>query len=275
MPLRADVGRPPRPRRRARCASRSSRTTAPSRTGSSRSTAGCATPGRVPACHVRLFLRDVRRARRPALEGRDDDGPQGRPAGRRGAVRRAAEGSRGRPRLAGTAARRPRGGPHPDELAARRARRGRGAGLLGGLPVSALVALRSSSCRRRPRRPTPAPTPDAPPPASAGPRTLQDVARERRLRGARRARAALGTLTVGPSTASPTPKATPDAPEPRRRPKRRPKRRPSRNAGGRRRASASRRSRTTAIVDGVGAVRVNGTVRNTGSRNPPATSSSP
>ena len=57
--------------------------------------------------------------------------------------------------------------------------------------------------------PTPTPTP-APTPATAGPRTLQDVARERRL-STGKAKGSVGTISVGPSTASPAPKASPEA----------------------------------------------------------------
>lgn len=124
----------------------------------------------------------------------------------------------------------------------------------------ALVLLQTTAATPSPA-PSPTPTPR---PVSAGPRTLQDVARERRLRAGAKGKGSLGTLTVAPSTVSPAPAATPDAsvpadaaPEPT----------PEPDPGG---STASVRVASVSndgIVDGVGAVRVNGTVRNAGSRN--------
>jgi hypothetical protein len=108
---------------------------------------------------------------------------------------------------------------------------------------------------------TPTPVPAAtrtptPRPVSAGPRTLQDVARERRLSGAK-GKGSLGTISAGPSTSSPAPKVSPEvgaaaastpAPEPA-------------SAAYVRVASAS----NDGIVDSTGGVRVLGTVRNAGS----------
>ncbi len=115
--------------------------------------------------------------------------------------------------------------------------------------------------------PTPAPTPTPTPrPVSAGPRTLQDVARELKLSGAKKGKGSLGVLSVGSSTASPAPKTTPgSSATPEATPEASPEATPESGA-----STASVRVSTVTndgIVDGVGAVRVNGTVRNTGSRN--------
>ncbi len=99
---------------------------------------------------------------------------------------------------------------------------------------------------------TPAPTPR---PVSAGPRTLQDVARERRLGAGAKGKGSLVTISGSPSTQSPAPAATPEAaatatPEPEP-------------------AVSSASVRVTmvtndGVVDPTGGVRVNGTVRNGG-----------
>jgi hypothetical protein len=97
--------------------------------------------------------------------------------------------------------------------------------------------------------PTRTPTPR---PVSAGPRTLQDVARERRLSGGARGKGSLGTISGSPSTASPAPKTGGAAATPT------PEAAPA----------ASVRVATVSndgIVDGTGGVRVFGTVRNAGS----------
>lgn len=116
----------------------------------------------------------------------------------------------------------------------------------------ALVLLQAAAAT-----PTPVPTP-TPRPATAGPRTLQDFARERKLAGASKGKATLGTVS-GSSSASSTPAATPEpgaehavAPT------------PAPQAA----SSASVRVTTVAndgVVDSTGGVRVNGTVRNGGS----------
>jgi hypothetical protein len=109
--------------------------------------------------------------------------------------------------------------------------------------------------------PSPAPTP-TPRPAAAGPRTLQDVARERKLSGAAKGKGSLGTISVGPSTGSPAPSSASEpgaTPEAGVEPSPVPTQTPS---------SASVRVTTVAndgIVDSTGGVRVNGTVRNSGS----------
>ncbi len=100
--------------------------------------------------------------------------------------------------------------------------------------------------------PTPTPTP-TPRPAFAGPRTLQDVARERRLSGATKGKGSIGTVSAGASTASPAPKGTPEAgaaPEPE----------PAVSTASVRVSTVS----NDGIVDAAGGVRVNGTVRNGG-----------
>jgi hypothetical protein len=107
------------------------------------------------------------------------------------------------------------------------------------------------------RTPTPAPTPTPTPrPVSAGPRTLQDVARDLRLGAAGKGKGSLGTVS-GPSTASAAPKPSPEAgaapeatPEPEVEV-----------------PTPSVRVTTVSsdgIVDAAGGVRVNGTVRNGG-----------
>lgn len=116
--------------------------------------------------------------------------------------------------------------------------------------VLAFVLLQAAAAT-----PTPAPTP-TPRPATAGPRTLQDVARELKLGRAKR-KGTLGAISAGPSTQSAAPAATPEAgataaptPEPEA-------------------STASVRVATVSndgIVDGAGGVRVTGTVRNAGSQ---------
>ncbi len=121
-----------------------------------------------------------------------------------------------------------------------------------------LVLLQAAAAT--PPSPDPAQTPTPTPrPASAGPRTLQDVARERRLGAG--SKGSLVTISVGPSTASPAPAtaaapaaAAPEAAVPQATPD------PAD-------AAASVHVSTVTndgIVDGAGAVRVNGTVRNGG-----------
>jgi hypothetical protein len=102
--------------------------------------------------------------------------------------------------------------------------------------------------------PSPAPTP-TPRPASAGPRTLQDVARERKLAGASKGKGTLGTISGGPATST-APAATPEPsaePAPTPAPE----------------AASGTSVRVTAVtndgmVDSTGGVRVNGMVRNAG-----------
>lgn len=103
--------------------------------------------------------------------------------------------------------------------------------------------------------PSPEPTPTRRP-AAAGPRTLQDVARERKLASSK-GKGTLGTLSVGPSTQTPAPAATPEAgaaPSPT----------PEVEV-----STASVRVTAVSndgIVDPGGGVRVNGTIRNGGYR---------
>ena len=62
--------------------------------------------------------------------------------------------------------------------------------------------------------PSPAPTPTTTPTpraSVAGPRTLQDIARERKLAGAQKGKGSLVTISGGPSTQTPAPKASPEA----------------------------------------------------------------
>ena len=95
-------------------------------------------------------------------------------------------------------------------------------------------------------------------PSAAGPRTLQDVARERKL-ATGTGKGSLGTISLGPSTASPPPKGTPEAsPSPSPTPESEPEAAVS---------TASVRVSTASndgIVDAAGAVRVNGTIKNAG-----------
>jgi hypothetical protein len=112
-----------------------------------------------------------------------------------------------------------------------------------------LVLLQAAASAPSPE-PTPTPTPR---PASAGPRTLQDVARERRLGVG--GKGSLVTISGSSSTASPAPAtaaaAAPEASAPLATPE----------------PAASVHVSTVTndgIVDGAGAVRVNGTVRNGG-----------
>jgi len=103
--------------------------------------------------------------------------------------------------------------------------------------------------------PSPAPSP-TPRPATAGPRTLQDFARERKLAGAAKGKGTLGTISGTPSTSS-APAATPE-------PGAEPPATPTPDAA----SGASVRVTTVTndgIVDSVGGVRVTGTVRNGGS----------
>ena len=114
-----------------------------------------------------------------------------------------------------------------------------------------LVLLQAAAAAPTPE-PTPTPTPR---PASAGPRTLQDVARERRLGAG--GKGSLVTISGSSSTSSPAPAtaavAAPEASAPQATPE------PA--------ASVHVSSVTNdGIVDGTGAVRVNGTVRNGGYR---------
>jgi hypothetical protein len=94
---------------------------------------------------------------------------------------------------------------------------------------------------------------------SAGPRTLQDVARERRLSGGTKGKGSVGTISVGPSTASPAPKGTPEAAAT---PEATPEPEPAVSTSSVRVATVS----NDGIVDATGGVRVNGTVRNAGFR---------
>ena len=213
--------------------------------------------GRAPACRVRLFLRMFDEHGVLLSKGETTTDLKVVPVGRRRAVRGAPEGAPGRTRLAGAAPRRPRRGPRADELAAGRARRGRGAGFLGGMPVSVLalglVLLQAAAATPSPA-PTPTPTPR---PSVAGPRTLQDVARERQLAGAQKGKGSLVTISGGPSTETPAPTATPEAgaaPAADSRP------------GGRRPTASVRviAVPNDGVVDSAGGVRVNGTVRNGG-----------
>lgn len=127
-----------------------------------------------------------------------------------------------------------------------------------------LVLLQAAAATPVPSaEPTPTPTPR---PAYAGPRTLQDVARERRLSAGAKTKGTLGTISVGPSTASGAPKSsagaaatTTDAPAA-------PEATPDADAAA---ATPSVRVTTVAndgMVDAVGGVRVNGTVRNAGGK---------
>jgi hypothetical protein len=107
--------------------------------------------------------------------------------------------------------------------------------------------------------PTPAPTSAPPTPTArpaAGPRTLQDVARERKLAGGVKGKATLGTISGGPSTSSATPGATPEADA-----EASPTATPTPSGASVRVTTVS----SDGIVDSVGGVRVNGTVRNSGS----------
>ena len=102
--------------------------------------------------------------------------------------------------------------------------------------------------------PTPAPT-QTPRPASAGPRTLQDVARERRLGAG--GKGSLVTISGTSSTSSPAPAVTPAAAQEA----------PAQQTAPESAASVRVSSVTNdGIVDGAGAVRVNGTIRNGGYR---------
>lgn len=118
-----------------------------------------------------------------------------------------------------------------------------------------LVLLQASAATPSPG-PTPAPTPRP----AAGPRTLQDVARERRLGGAK-GKGSVTTISGGPSAASPgatpapAPSPAPDAPgEPAPDPE------VAVSTSSVRVASVS----NDGIVDAAGGVRVNGTIRNGG-----------
>jgi hypothetical protein len=123
------------------------------------------------------------------------------------------------------------------------------------MPVSAL-ALGFVLLQAAAAIPSPAPTPTpSPRPPVTGPRTLQDVARERKLAGAQKGKGSLVTISGGPSTGTPAPAGTPEAaaapsatPEP---------------------AASTASVRVTevtndGVVDPTGGVRVNGTVRNGG-----------
>ena len=110
--------------------------------------------------------------------------------------------------------------------------------------------------------PTPAPASVSPTPTprpAAGPRTLQDVARERKLAGGVKGKATLGTISGGPSTSSAagaTPVGTPEAGA-----EASPTATPTPSGASVRVTTVS----SDGIVDSVGGVRVNGTVRNSGS----------
>jgi hypothetical protein len=102
--------------------------------------------------------------------------------------------------------------------------------------------------------PTPTPTP-TPRPASAGPRTLQDVARERRLGAG--GKGSLVTISGSASTSSPAPTGTPATAQEA----------PAQQSTPESAASVHVSSVTNdGIVDGTGTVRVNGTIRNGGYR---------
>lgn len=115
--------------------------------------------------------------------------------------------------------------------------------------VLGLVLLQAAAAT-----PTPvavfAPTP-TPRPSVAGPRTLQDVARERKLAGAQKGKGSLVTISGSPSTQTPAPAGTPEATA----------------AATPEVSTASVRVtevRNDGVVDTTGGVRVNGTVRNGG-----------
>lgn len=116
----------------------------------------------------------------------------------------------------------------------------------------ALVLLQAAAATPA-AAPTSTPTPR---PVPAGPRTLQDVARERRL-GKTAGKGSLVTISGSPSTASPAPEPSPEggaATEPTPEPA------PAVETTSVRIATVS----NDGIVDGAGGVRVNGTVRNGG-----------
>jgi hypothetical protein len=114
------------------------------------------------------------------------------------------------------------------------------------------VLLQAAAATPAPSTPTPTPTPRR---ATAGPRTLQDVARDLKLGGGK-GKGTIGTISAGPSTQSAAPAATPEAaagaaptPEPE--------------------AASTASVRVTnvtndGVVDPSGGVRVNGTVKNGG-----------
>lgn len=106
--------------------------------------------------------------------------------------------------------------------------------------------------------PTPAATPTPTPrPATATPRTLQELARERRL--ATKGKGSLGTITLGPSTSSPAPAGTP-APEAAATPAATPEPELAVSAASVRVSSVT----NDGIVDPSGGVRVHGTIKNGG-----------
>jgi hypothetical protein len=119
-----------------------------------------------------------------------------------------------------------------------------------------LVALSLVLLQAAAATPTPEATP-TPRPVAAGPRTLQDVARERRLNAG--SKGSLGTISVGPSTTSPAP-ASPAQPGsaaevlPAATPE------PAASTASVRVSSVTNEG----IVDATGGVRVNGTIRNGG-----------
>ncbi len=123
-----------------------------------------------------------------------------------------------------------------------------------------LVLLQTAAATPTPGA-TPSPTPR---PAAAGARTLQDVARERRL-SAGKGRGSLGTISLGPSTSSAAAAPgteTPGTASPAAAPDPSPTAGPDTPAATVRIVSAS----NDGIVDGTGLVRVSGSVRNAGSR---------
>ncbi len=120
-----------------------------------------------------------------------------------------------------------------------------------------LVLLQAAAAA--PASPEPTPTPR---PASAGPRTLQDVARERRLGAG--SKGSLVTISVGPSTSSSAPASTAGPrPEAAAVPQATPEPTPAAPVPTTPSVHVSTVT-NDGIVDGAGAVRVNGTIRNGG-----------
>jgi len=123
-------------------------------------------------------------------------------------------------------------------------------------PFLALVLFQAAAA-------TPSPTPGATPTptprsAAAGPRTLQDVARERRLVGGTK-KGTLGTISLGPSTTASAAKPAAEGTAP---PETTPTPEPLVDTADVRVATVS----NDGIVDNAGGVRVHGTVRNAGSK---------
>lgn len=128
------------------------------------------------------------------------------------------------------------------------------------LPALALVLLQAAAATPVPTAgATPTPTPR---PVSSGPRTLQDLARERRL-ATTKGKGSVGTISLGPSTSSAAPAKTPaasaGAPATGEGPAPAPA--PLEPSGVDVRVVSVAND---GIVDGAGVVRVNGTIRNAG-----------